>query len=191
MPAPLHTYRLSISPPFPLDTYAPFVSPLPTFNYPSILAVPPHTEPVGPLDSATAEVNPNYYILHFSQLLSIHLLSQSFEAERAMVYSAPVSIDAAQGSFQLHIPGVREDIPRLTPGDRLLMRGLYPTMSAPSQVAVEAEVVGLQKSKGIVYVKSPPLAALDQSLPKSPHSQYQISFSISATPICRAQDAVS
>lgn len=156
----------------------------------SILNFPPQQESTRPLDSERAANDPVYYAVHFSKLLSLHLFAQTLEAEKAKVYSAPVTVDEVlEGTFRLHIPGIREDIPRLNLGDRLMMRGLYPLLSVPSQGAVEAEVVGVVKVQGLVYVRSPSLAVLDASLPKP--ARYQITFSVSSAPVCHSQDAVS
>lgn len=78
-------------------------------------------------------------------------------------------------------------------GDKLEIRGLYSDQKVPSSAAVEAEVVGLTKAQGWVYLRSPYLAELDKCLPRNKNgmAEYQIRFSVSAGPVCVMQDAVS
>ncbi|KAI9634723.1 uncharacterized protein MKK02DRAFT_27881 [Dioszegia hungarica] len=164
LPAPLSTYRLPLSPPFPSVNYAPIIPPsTPNLESvcPSLLTSPPFDSPCRPLDSDRAAKDFRYYAQHFTHLLSLHLLAQTIEADGAKVYSTQVTLDPlAKDTFRLHIPGIREDIPRLTLGDRLHLRGLYPLLRAPSQLAVEANVVGLVKAQGYVFVRSPALGGL-------------------------------
>ena len=114
--------------------------------------------------------------------------------EKALIHmvSLQVTRTAEGGAFRLDIPGIREDAPHLTTGDRLVLRGLYPNLKAPGTLAVETEVVGLVKAKGWVYVRSRYLAEVDGSLPKDKGmARYQVQFYVSATPLCEMQDAVS
>jgi hypothetical protein len=131
-----------------------------------------------------------------------------------MLHCVPVSLSsrptdnakAPYDLFKVHLPGIREDSPKLQVGDRLLFRGLIEEYQAGTQEAVETEVVGIVKSQGMVYVRSEYLRVLDDMLPKysikkkgkngKPDGQafaskYQIQFYASAAPICAMQDAVS
>lgn len=118
----------------------------------------------------------------------------------ATIYTLPVGLSLAQlGTYRVHIPGIREDQPKLFVGDRMLFRGLYPDIQAPSNAEVDAEVVGMQKGAGMVFVRSPQLAELHYSLPKvsipgwegPAPAVYQIRFLASAHAVCVMQDAVS
>lgn len=120
------------------------------------------------------------------------------EADRATVFCAPLLLHTvANHTFRLHIPGIREDIPRLNLKDRLVLRGLHPNYRVSSPTAIEAEVVGFAKAQGWVYVRSPALAGFDVTLPRTVTkegdsvSHYQITFAISASIVCAMQDAVS
>jgi hypothetical protein len=153
-----------------------------------------------PLDSSCITSNPRYYAEHYTALLLLVLQAQVEEMERALILMVPLHLHlAADSTYRLHIPGIREDSPHLTIGDRLVLRGLYPDIKAPSSLAVEAEVVGLVKAQGWVYVRSPHLAAMDASLPRvfpkgqknPPAAMYQIQFMVAAAPLCAMQDAVS
>jgi hypothetical protein len=106
--------------------------------------------------------------------------------------------------YRIQIPGIREDQPRLNNGDHLILRGLYPAQQAASSTSIEAEVVGLVKVAGWVYIKAPQLAQQDANLPKvelvtrngdveekTLVSMYRVEFKVSASPVCNMQDAVS
>jgi len=167
---------------------------------PSVLATPPTGRSPPHLDEDKAVSQPAYYAEHFTELLGLHLDAQVKDMHNATIYTLPVGLDLARpGTYRVHIPGIREDQPKLFAGDRMLFRGLYPDIRAPSNAEVEAEVVGMQKGLGMVFVRSPHLAELHHSLPKvsiagwngPPPAMYQIRFLASAHSVCMMQDAVS
>ncbi|KAK4687921.1 hypothetical protein P7C73_g2188, partial [Tremellales sp. Uapishka_1] len=215
LPPPLHVYKLPITPPFPSADYPNEIltasqthSRLPVIPIDeSILARPPFEGALIPLDPA----GPVSYATHFSNLLSLVLAAQMELMQKATLYQVPLHPErqarATKDTYRLHIPGIREDSPHLEIGDVLLLRGLYPGLKAPSKVEVEAEVVGLHKAKGWVYIKAPELETIDVSLPKfmvkleskgdlvkgkkeESCSMYQVRFRVSATQLCVMQDAV-
>lgn len=171
----------------------------------SILAHAPYEGETNPLDASRAVSEPHYYAAHFTALLSLVLQAQVEEMERALIHMVSLHVhDQSGGTYRLHIPGIREDSPHLTIGDRLVLRGLYSEVRRPGPVAVEAEVIGLVKAKGWVYVRAPHLAGVDASLPKvafkvedsarvveGSAAMYQVEFRVSAAPLCIMQDAVS
>lgn len=167
----------------------------------SLLACPPYRGPARHFEADIARVKPEQYAFHFTALLSLVLQAQIDDMDRALIHSVPLHLhQAAAMTYRLEIPGIREDSPRIAVGDRLVMRGLYPEIHSFSPVAIEVEVVGLVKAKAWVYVKSPDIAALDATLPKSRiatdkgdvwSARYQISFKVSVAPLCAMQDAVS
>lgn len=119
--------------------------------------------------------------------------------EQWLVHQIPVHIVyGTPNTFRVQIPGIREDAPRLMIGDRMFLRGLYMNQQLPSQAEVEAEVVGVVKAAGWVYIKSHLLTTLDGSLPKvtpeeaadQPYSMYQIKMMVSTFATCDMQDAV-
>ena len=175
---------------------------------------------LGPLESTKAVSNPTYYAEHFSVLLSLHLRQQTIEMDQALIYNVPLHVSPRSDHiYRIHIPGIREDTPRLAIGDRLLFRGLYLDWKAPSLAAVEGEIVGMIKSQGYVFVRSPNLEELDKSLPRlntpsirieaptsdassgysastergvdAPPACFQIRFLVNSSAACVMQDAVS
>ena len=149
-----------------------------------------HPEALG---TTLSETTPELYAIRFACLLSYHLLAETENASAAILYQARLRLqDYGKGTYRVHIPGVREDSPRLNLGDRLVLRGLYPDDKMPSDRAAEAEVVGMAKARGWVYIRSPYLRRLDAALPKiGEESHYQVEFKVSAAPVCAMQDAVS
>jgi hypothetical protein len=176
----------------------------------------------------------DYYTTHFTSLLSLHLsalISQASSFTLPIVplhihqqpqlqpqnpsHHSPTTADPHSYTYRLQIPGIREDSPKLNTGDRLVLRGLYPDIKRIGDIAVEAEIVGMVKVAGWVYVRSPHLAGLDSSLPayqvvvdkgdgkvqaqgeKGKKGKvewarmYQVMFQIDSSPICAMQDAVS
>ncbi|KAK1921912.1 P-loop containing nucleoside triphosphate hydrolase protein [Papiliotrema laurentii] len=227
LPPPTFTATIPPSPPFPPLGYNPsLLSPIVEVGsiplatiHPSILSLPCPVSHLGPLESTKAVSNPTYYAEHFSVLLSLHLRQQTIEMDQALIYNVPLHVSPRSDHiYRIHIPGIREDTPRLAIGDRLLFRGLYLDWKAPSLAAVEGEIVGMIKSQGYVFVRSPNLEELDKSLPRlntptvrietptidagSGHSAspergvdarpacFQIRFLVNSSAACVMQDAV-
>jgi len=151
-----------------------------------------------------------YYASHFSQLLSLNLAREAQILKNGLIHCIAVELSPIRlggpnggndGIFRVNIPGIREDSPKLQVGDKLLFRGLDTDYQVASAEAVEAEVVGMLKAQGVVFVGSTHLMDLDRVLPKYPlnsnkgtqmwASKYQIRFYASTAPACAMQDAVS
>ncbi|WWC71188.1 uncharacterized protein I206_105141 [Kwoniella pini CBS 10737] len=176
---------------------------------PSILSDLPSRASVRPFQSDIASSDPTYYSRHFSELLSLHLSALMKDCQRSRLSCTviqPFLIAGLQDTYRIYVPGIREDSPRLNIGDRMIIRGLYQQMQLASHSVIEAEVVGLEKAKSWVYVRSPHLIGLDgeQAELKKDHVQYsenesngsivgircQISFLLNVKPVCDMQDAV-
>lgn len=199
------TFYLPPLPPFPTDDYCSSIyttrqiySPLDISRVcASLLSLPPCTADIQPLDAARVRADPKYYAEHFTALLSLYLSAQVEEMEKALIHMVPLHLpNNADFTYRLQIPGIREDSPRLSIGDRLILRGLDGVARLPSPVAVQVEVIGMMKAQGWVYVRSSHLAAIDAAFPRAMTdgvmaAMYQVQFSVSVAPLCAMQDAVS
>lgn len=171
----------------------------------SILTRPPSTGKVSPL-TLDLPVR-GKYTEHFTSLLSISLAADLLRMKESAIplttlEFVPTSLipnsDSA-ASFKMYVPGVREDSPRLAIGDRMILRimqpGATPTDIIPHPIAVEAEVQGLDKRAGSVYITCP---GLSEMMPeylvqhtKSAGLRFQVRFLLASDPVCFMQDAVS
>lgn len=166
----------------------------------SFTSLLPHTGPVARLNAEAILAEPSLYAKHFTSLLSLAFQTQIAEANDSTLYitrlrvhaDARTSTNNVMTTFRVQIPGVREDMPKLAIGDKLELRGLDPVYKLAKSEVVEAEVVGLTKAIGAVYLKSTHLASIDSQLPKDRHGEasYQIRFAVSVEPVCAMQDAV-
>ncbi|WVQ66614.1 uncharacterized protein L199_004798 [Kwoniella botswanensis] len=219
LPQPLNCLYLSPSPPFPQPEYAADVftpkllsNPLPIKEQcPSILSLIPAKDSSLPLQPKIITYSLDYYAKHFSNLLSLHLSASLEDTTHSSIPSTliqPYPIPGLQNTYRIHVPGIREDAPRLNIGDRMIVRGLYQRLRQASQNAIEAEVVGLEKAKSWVYVQSPYLGLLDGDIVRSGKGiregnqspgipagnesgiRCQIKFLLNVKPICDMQDAV-
>lgn len=207
LPKAYSFFYLSPDRPFPpIDfahhVYSPFTlaaqNPI-TRIYDSLLSKPACVDAPPPFDGNKAMSNAQYYAQHFSSLLSLQLGSQIDDVEQLLVHQIPVwVVPGTANTFRVQIPGIREDAPKLMIGDRMFLRGLYIMEQLPSQAEVEAEVVGVVKAQGWVYIRSPHLLELDKSLPRTGPSStagrpalYQIRIMVSTASSCDMQDAVS
>ena len=200
-------------PPFPTHEYTTFhFSPQHLLSVPCLdsvcpafAALPPQKGAVSRIDPSAILIKPPLYATHFTSLLSLAFQTQVIEARASTVHIAPLRLhterrpdlpstaSTASTSFRVHIPGIREDIPKLAIGDKLELRGLFPQQQWVTPEVVEAEVVGLTKSVGYVYLRSNELAMMDLQLPKDVNraAAYQIRFEVAMEPVCVMQDAVS
>lgn len=207
IPPPHHRHTLPPRAPFPSPHYAaPYFSPhhlssrpfLDTI-IPDFRNVLPHRGAVARLDPAAILAHPDGYAKHFGALLSLAFQTQIEEARASTVYITPLRLhrDGLSTSFastyRVHVSGVREDMPKLAIGDKLELRGLFPQEGWATQDVVEAEVVGLTKALGHVYLRSDQLAMMDLQLPKDKDraASYQIKFTPAVMPSCVMHDAVS
>ncbi|WWC89628.1 uncharacterized protein L201_004553 [Kwoniella dendrophila CBS 6074] len=211
LPTPSYTFHLDPVAAFPPPHYAAEVftpkllsNPLPIAQQcPSLLALPPAQGSAVPFQSSTALSNLDYYAKHFSNLLSLHLsalLENTRQAFLPLTSIQPYPVAGLSNTYRIYVPGIREDSPRLYIGDRMIIRGLYQQYQQASINAIEAEVVGLEKTKSWVYVQSPHLGRLDGDRVASANGagvvgngfgvRCQIKFLLNVKPVCDMQDAV-
>ena len=155
----------------------------------SILCHPASTTKVQPLPTGQTPVLPGYYAAHFTALISMWLDADLKRMKDATIPLVTLEFTpAANGSYRISIPGIREDSPKLAIGDRVRLRGMLPDRQLASNVSAEAEVIGLNKLAGWVYVKGPHLNWIIANQP--PHSKFRVNFMLSVDPFCAMQDAV-
>jgi hypothetical protein len=191
--------------PFPLPSYADTVIPS-HLHIPrnllgkgtgSILASAPSTTALVSLQLPNDRYSSDaahYYRTHFSTLLAQELEGQVQAMARAKIHEIAITLDkVGADTFKIMVPGIREDSPKLAIGDRMMLRPLDTIQHAPAPFVVEAEVVGLDKMKGAIYIKSTYLADLHEGIPQDlkGNRKYQIEFKISTDTVCDLQDAVS
>ena len=202
---PMTWFTLPLATPFPLASYADMVIPrvLPTIRdvmyckMGSILASPPPKAALSPLQTPVDRLSlaaSEDYSKHFSALLAQQLEGQAQVMLNAKIHEIAVTLDKVNDDTLLIIvPGIREDSPKLNIGDRMVLRPLDTLNSAPAPFVVEVEVVGLDKLKGGIYVKSKHLANIHKYVPVDAkgNRKYQIEFKASTDIVCDQQDAVS
>ena len=196
---------LPVATPFPLASYADQIIPSGIQNprevvdktNPSILACPPSTEALSPLqtpkDRFSSEAAQNYRD-HWSALLAQHLEGQVQAMAGAKIHDIAIDLDTVNGdTLKIMVPGIREDSPKLNIGDRMMLRPLDTVSQFPAPFVIEVEVVGLDKLKGGIYVRSEQLAYLHSTVPVDYNGarKYQIEFKASTDNVCDLQDAVS
>lgn len=201
MPAPVHYASLPDRRMYPDEDYTASVYPsahVPSTEYldacgDSLLCHPPSPSRVLPLPTGDAPLPTGYYTAHFTALLSMWLDAEFKRMKAATIPLVPlVFTPAANKAYRIIIPGIREDAPKLAIGDRMVLRGMIVSHQVPSPIAVEAEVVGLNKLAGWVYVKSPHLDLAVYQLPRAADGlpRFQVRFMLSVDPFCAMQDAV-
>lgn len=164
---------------------------------PSLLAMVPPADTLKPLSTVKkgsllpAKLD---YIQHFSSLLAQSFQAQVDEYKEAKLWSVSLEPEPlGDDLFTISVPGIREDSPKLNLGDRMMLRVLRPDFQMAARSANEAEVAGLDKLKGTVYIKSPYLA-LDlraQQRDDNGKLHHQVDFRCSSDGVCAMQDAVS
>lgn len=194
--------------PFPLSTYADLIIPSGIFTprnvvnpkiseIESILLSAPPKDSLSVLKAPLDRFNTaaaNEYSKHFSDLLAQQLAGQAQAMSDAKIHEIAITVDEVNGNtLKLFVPGIREDSPKLSIGDRMVLRPLDTYYRAPAPFVIEVEVVGLDKMKGGVYVTSYHLAGLHSSVPVDAkgNRKYQIEFKASSDGLCDQQDAVS
>lgn len=156
----------------------------------SILCHPASTNRVMPLPTGPTPVLPGYYAAHFTALLSMWLDADLKRMKASTIPLVALQFTpSANASYRIVIPGIREDSPKLAIGDRVRLRGMLPDRQLASNMSTEAEVIGLNKLAGWVYVKGPHLHWIIANHP--PHSRFRLNFMLSVDPFCAMQDAVS
>lgn len=159
----------------------------------SLLRYPPFKGRVDPLPVNDKPLMTGYYSAHFTCLLSMSLDAELQRMKDATIPAVLLTFTpTAADSYQISIPGIREDAPKLSIGDRLVLRWMIDSLQTPSTSAFEVEVTGMNKSAGLVYVKSPHLEFMMAQLRQSPHGElkFQVRFLLSVDPFCAMQDAV-
>jgi len=113
----------------------------------------------------------------------------------AKIYEISLNFEKVdKNTFKIVVPGIREDSPKLAIGDRMTFRGLDTIAHTAGYYLIEAEVVGLDKLKGGIYVKSDALHYHHHHLMPMDHrgeKKYQVQFKASTDSVCDMQDAVS
>lgn len=169
--------------------------------FPSILSIPPFPDdpkqPIPPLNST-----PDHFRAHWTALLSLELQSISSTAASQKLHRVPVvpyrekrsdpnKPPDADTTWQLSIPGIREDTPRILINDTLILRGLYPSLETASRCALEARVTGMVKRDGKVYIQCPHLAEQHRTLELNEgEGLYNVDLKASSDAICSMQTAV-
>jgi hypothetical protein len=191
--------------PFPSASYADNV--IPSFlktprdvigkDTSSILASAPSTVALSPLaapEDRFSAASEDYYRSHFSALLGQQLEGQVRAMSNAKIHEIAITLDQVNGdTFLIMVPGIREESPKLAIGDRMMLRPLDTMLRVPASCVIEVEVVGLDKPKGGIYVKSGDLAAIHWAVPVDlkGNRKYQLEFMASTDNVCDMQDAVS
>lgn len=185
-----------------LYTLEQLASPWPDITaFPSILSLPPFPDdpkqPIPPLEPA-----PDAFRAHWTALLSLELQSISSTAASQKLHRVPVvpyrakrsdpnAPPDAETTWQLSIPGIREDTPRILINDTLILRGLYPSLETASRCALEARVTGMVKREGKVYIQCPHLAEQHRTLELNEgEGLYNVDLKASSDAICSMQTAV-
>ncbi|KAJ9108959.1 hypothetical protein QFC21_000282 [Naganishia friedmannii] len=210
LPKPTTTIRLAPAPPHvPYGYHRDFMpaslamAPYPHkhCNAPSILVNPAPVQP--PTFSGTIEVpeKPEAYLSHFTELLALELASLQRKAFSYRLYAADLFLEKPRtrvtgqfttstlGVWTIHVPGIREDAPRIFLGDVLLLRRIYPESMVADETVFEVRVIGSLKRDGKVYVDSDILWTLFNSGVNSTGA-YQVEFKVNSQQICLMQDAV-
>jgi hypothetical protein len=191
--------------PFPAASYADDVIPKSFDNpratshgiMPSVLLSAPSKRALSPISRPVEQVfcAPQLpYADHFCGLLAQQLQGQLQTMVDAKIYEISLTLDRVeQDTFKIIVPGIREDSPKLAIGDRMTFRGLDTINHLASYDLVEAEVVGLDKLKGGIYVKSRNLGYQHSWMPTDQRGEtkYQVQFKASTDAYCDMQDAVS
>jgi hypothetical protein len=134
------------------------------------------------------------YRTFFSGLLAQQLRGHIDAMVEAKIHEISLTFEPIRRDvFKIFVPGIREDSPKLAIGDRMMFRPLNPQCHVALPFSVEGEVMGLEKLKGGVYVKSEMLASLDSYVPPDTrgNKKYQVEFKTSTDAVCDMQDAVS
>lgn len=157
--------------------------------------VPP-TDTVRPLSSAkkgSSLPKSQEYVAHFSALLAQSFSAQVEEYRSAKIYDTILEPDLLGDElYAISVPGIREDSPKLAISDKIYLRGLLTIIKQGSPTVSEAEVVGLNKIKGLVYIRSPHIAVDLAYVSRDQQGQlhYQVEFKCSSDAACAMQDAV-
>ncbi|KAJ9125308.1 hypothetical protein QFC22_000265 [Naganishia vaughanmartiniae] len=170
-------------------------------NTPSILANPAPNLPSTFNGKIEVPEKPEAYLFHFTQLLALELASLQRKTFSYRLYAADLFLEkprtrvtgqfttSALGVWTIHVPGIREDAPRIFLGDVLLLRRMYPESRVADETVFEVRVIGSLKRDGKVYVDSDILWTLFNSGVNSAGA-YQVEFKVNSQQICLMQDAV-
>jgi hypothetical protein len=143
------------------------------------------------------------YRQHFTNLLALEHDELRSAAGKQVMYGVKITqrstkIPGPRSSgitWQMQIPGTREDSPRLFIDDRLRIRGLYRMLSTATEAGVQARITGTIKREGLVFFECPALESMDHMLRTSPHTdrqaEYMIEFYPSSDALFTMHNAVS
>jgi hypothetical protein len=131
------------------------------------------------------------YQNHFTKLLAMEQAELRSAAGKQIMYG--VRIDRQPNrtrrrpgpagiTWQLLIPGTREDSPRLFIDDRLSIRGLYRSLQTATEAGVQARITGTIKREGLVFFECPALEAMEQMLRLSPHTEGRVEYIVEFYP---------
>lgn len=170
-------------------------------NAPSILANPAPNSPPTFNGKIKVPERPEAYLSHFTDLLALELASLQQKAFSYRLYAADLFLEKPRtrvtgqfttstlGVWTIHVPGIREDAPRIFLGDVLLLRRIYPESMVADETVFEVRVIGSLKRDGKVYVDSDILWTMFNSGVNSA-GVYQVEFKVNSQQICLMQDAV-
>ncbi|KAF7321050.1 hypothetical protein HMN09_00192300 [Mycena chlorophos] len=115
----------------------------------SILTFPP---------PATAPSITASYHQHWNALLSWELHKLAVDKEQIVLWKTPIRISNWEASeFQLAVPGIRENTPKLDIGDILILREVIEARKTGSGLAFEGGVVSARKREGLIHFYCPAL----------------------------------
>ena len=146
-----------------------------------------------PLDAFVAPLrdDPSDYQNHFTNLLAMEQAELRSAAGKQIMYGVRIDRqpNRARGrprpagiTWQILIPGTREDSPRLFIDDRLSIRGLYRSLQTATEAGVQARITGTIKREGLVFFECPALEAMEQMLRTSPHTQGRVEYIVEFYP---------
>ncbi|KAJ7146052.1 P-loop containing nucleoside triphosphate hydrolase protein [Mycena epipterygia] len=133
----------------------------------SILSNPP---------PATAPSLAAAYHPHWNALLSWELHKLAVDKEQIVIWKTGIKVgDWGSAEFLLHVPGIRENTPRLEIGDILVLREVFEAQKVGSGIAFEGRVVALRKREGFIHFFCPTLKVHIQTFvgPLHPSRHFQ------------------
>jgi hypothetical protein len=141
---------------------------------------------------------------HFTKLLAMEQAELRSAAGKQIMYGVRIDRQPTRSrggpvpaavTWQLLIPGTREDSPRLSIDDRLSIRGLYRSLQTATEAGVQARITGTIKREGLVFFECPALESMEQMLRHSPHTdgrvEYIVEFYPSSDALVTIHNAVS
>lgn len=101
--------------------------------------------------SASPGLSVKTYHEHWATLLGWELDKLALEKEKIVLWKIGIKVAVwATAEFILHVPGIRENYPRLEIGDLIQMREVLEKLQKGSGMAFEGRVVALRKREGFI-----------------------------------------